>query len=67
LLSGFYTGFLFQCFVTTLNNDTMKEREIIRNAQGQIINDIGVTFNQWAQNLKRQYYQDLKKLGKIKN
>jgi len=45
----------------------MKEREIIRNAQGQIINDIGVTFNQWAQNLKRQYYQDLKKLGKIKN
>jgi len=30
----------------------MKEREIIRNAQGQIINDLGVTFNQWSQNLR---------------
>ncbi len=44
----------------------MKEREIIRNAQGQIINDLGVTFNQWSQNLRTQYYQNLKKLGKVK-
>jgi hypothetical protein len=44
----------------------MKDRQIIRNSQGQIINEVGVTFNQWAQNLKTQYLRDLKKLGKIK-
>ena len=44
----------------------MKDKQIIRNAQGQIINEVGVTFNQWADNLHAQYLKDLKKLGKVK-
>jgi hypothetical protein len=44
----------------------MIAKQIQRNAQGQEVNELGVTFNQWAENLMRQYRLNLKKLRKIK-
>lgn len=44
----------------------MIAKQIQRNAQGQQVNELGVTFNQWAENLHRQYRLNLKKLRKIK-
>lgn len=45
----------------------MATKEIKRNAEGVAINDLGITFNQWAENLKIQYRLNLRKLKKIKD
>lgn len=39
--------------------------DIKRNSKGIIINDCGVTFNEWSANLYKQYYISLQKLGTI--
>jgi hypothetical protein len=39
--------------------------EIKRNSKGIIINDCGVTFNEWSTNLYKQYHKNLQKLGTI--
>jgi hypothetical protein len=44
----------------------MTSKHVQRNAQGQEINELGVTFNQWAENLRTQYRLNLKKLRKIR-
>jgi len=44
----------------------MTSKQVQRNSQGQEINELGVTFNQWAENLRTQYRLSLKKLRKIR-
>lgn len=40
------------------------DRPILRNENGQIINEVGVTFTQWGDNLHKQYYQSVVKIKK---
>ena len=40
------------------------DRPVLRNEMGQIINEVGVTFTQWGENLHRQYHKSVVKMKK---
>jgi hypothetical protein len=41
---------------------TGTERPILRNERGQIVNEVGVTYSEWGENLHKQYYESVTKI-----
>ena len=38
------------------------DKPVKRNVHGQIINEVGVTFSEWGENLHKQYYESMRKI-----